>query len=120
MEGQAASSVVGGQHQPLGLLRLVGVGCVTIAVPETQERPLELGQLARCRRVDDRLQEVWDVVGGRHGPVYRPNRHRLPVTWLNEPVPPQMREQQEEHRPHPERISARAPAGRIDHAAAGT
>jgi len=49
-----------------------------------------------------------------------PVSHRLPVTWLNEPVPPQLREQQEEHRPHPERMSVRAAAGHIDHAAAGT
>lgn len=50
----------------------------------------------------------------------RPVSHRLPVTWLNEPVPSQLREQQEEHRPHPERMSVRAAAGHIDHTAAGT
>ena len=77
MEGQAAGSILSGQHQPPGFLRLISRRSVTFAIQEAQERPVELGQLTRCRRVDDGLQEMWDVVRGRHAPVYRPERHRL-------------------------------------------
>lgn len=89
LEGQAAGAVLSGQHQPLGFLRLISTRCVTFAIPEAQERPVKLGQLARCRRVDDGLQEMWDVVRGRHAPstvrtaiASRDNCRRPQKPWM--------------------------------------